>query len=48
MYLSVIGSGYVGTTIAACFADFGHDVAHVRRRFSIALLQSRQRTSPNR
>ena len=27
--LSVIGSGYVGTTIAACFADLGHDVVNV-------------------
>jgi len=26
MRVSVIGSGYVGTTIAACFADMGHDV----------------------
>ena len=26
MQISVIGSGYVGTTIAACFADLGHDV----------------------
>jgi UDPglucose 6-dehydrogenase len=26
MRISVIGSGYVGTTIAACFADLGHDV----------------------
>lgn len=29
MELSVIGSGYVGTTIAACFADLGHDVVNV-------------------
>lgn len=29
MHLSVIGSGYVGTTIAACFADLGHDVVNV-------------------
>lgn len=29
MRLSVIGSGYVGTTIAACFADLGHDVINV-------------------
>jgi UDPglucose 6-dehydrogenase len=27
--LSVIGSGYVGTTIAACFAEFGHEVVNV-------------------
>ncbi|TKX61412.1 UDP-glucose 6-dehydrogenase AglM [Halorubrum sp. GN12_10-3_MGM] len=27
--LSVIGSGYVGTTIAACFADLGHEVVNV-------------------
>jgi UDPglucose 6-dehydrogenase len=29
MNISVIGSGYVGTTIAACFADLGHDVINV-------------------
>jgi len=29
MKLSVIGSGYVGTTIAACFADLGHDAVNV-------------------
>jgi UDPglucose 6-dehydrogenase len=29
MQLSIIGSGYVGTTVAACFADFGHDVVNV-------------------
>ncbi|WP_121820716.1 UDP-glucose 6-dehydrogenase AglM [Halostella salina] len=29
MHLSVIGSGYVGTTIAACFADLGHHVVNV-------------------
>ncbi|GGL22047.1 UDP-glucose 6-dehydrogenase [Halarchaeum grantii] len=29
MYLSVIGSGYVGTTIAVCFAELGHDVVNV-------------------
>jgi UDPglucose 6-dehydrogenase len=29
MHISVIGSGYVGTTIAACFADLGHDVINV-------------------
>jgi len=29
MNLSVIGSGYVGTTIAACFADFEHDAVNV-------------------
>ena len=29
MNLSVIGSGYVGTTIAACFADLGHEVVNV-------------------
>jgi len=29
MHLSVVGSGYVGTTIAACFADLGHDVVNI-------------------
>lgn len=29
MDLSVIGSGYVGTTIAACFADLGHEVTNI-------------------
>jgi len=28
MRLSIIGSGYVGTTVAACFADLGHDVVN--------------------
>ncbi|RLM57522.1 UDP-glucose/GDP-mannose dehydrogenase family protein [Halobellus sp. Atlit-31R] len=29
MRLSIVGSGYVGTTIAACFAEVGHDVVNV-------------------
>ena len=29
MRLTVIGSGYVGTTIAACFAYMGHEVVDV-------------------
>ncbi len=29
MNVSVVGSGYVGTTIAACFADLGHDVTAI-------------------
>ena len=29
MRLSIIGSGYVGTTVAACFADLGHEVVNV-------------------
>ncbi|MFB6252378.1 MAG: UDP-glucose 6-dehydrogenase AglM [Halobellus sp.] len=29
MKISVIGSGYVGTTIAACFADLGHEVVNI-------------------
>ncbi|MFD1571279.1 UDP-glucose 6-dehydrogenase AglM [Halorubrum laminariae] len=29
MRLSIIGSGYVGTTIAACFADLGHEVVNI-------------------
>jgi UDPglucose 6-dehydrogenase len=29
MDISVVGSGYVGTTIAACFADLGHDVVAI-------------------
>jgi UDPglucose 6-dehydrogenase len=27
--ISIVGSGYVGTTIAACFADLGHGVVNV-------------------
>ena len=29
MRVSIVGSGYVGTTIAACFADLGHEVVNV-------------------
>ena len=29
MKVSIVGSGYVGTTIAACLADIGHDVVNV-------------------
>jgi UDPglucose 6-dehydrogenase len=29
MHISVIGSGYVGTTLAACLAELGHDVVNV-------------------
>ncbi|TKX41353.1 UDP-glucose 6-dehydrogenase AglM [Halorubrum sp. CGM4_25_10-8A] len=29
MEISIVGSGYVGTTVAACFADLGHDVVNV-------------------
>ncbi|MBP1985613.1 UDP-glucose 6-dehydrogenase AglM [Halolamina salifodinae] len=29
MYVSIVGSGYVGTTVAACFADLGHQVTNV-------------------
>ncbi|WP_158055600.1 UDP-glucose 6-dehydrogenase AglM [Halorussus halophilus] len=29
MNLSIVGSGYVGTTVAACFADLGHNVTNV-------------------
>jgi len=29
MRVSIVGSGYVGTTIAACFADLGHDVVNI-------------------
>lgn len=29
MELSIVGSGYVGTTVAACFADLGHSVTNV-------------------
>lgn len=27
--IAVVGSGYVGTTLAACLADFGHDVTAI-------------------
>jgi UDPglucose 6-dehydrogenase len=29
MKVSVVGSGYVGTSVAACFADLGHDVTAI-------------------
>ena len=29
MRVSIIGSGYVGTTVAACFADLGHEVYNI-------------------
>ncbi|QSW99776.1 UDP-glucose 6-dehydrogenase AglM [Haloterrigena alkaliphila] len=29
MDVSIVGSGYVGTTIAACLADIGHDVVNI-------------------
>ena len=29
MQVSIIGSGYVGTTVAACFAELGHDVVNI-------------------
>lgn len=29
MQISVLGSGYVGTTLAACLADLGHDVTAI-------------------
>ena len=29
MHISIIGSGYVGTTVAACFAELGHHVLNV-------------------
>ncbi|NLV09758.1 nucleotide sugar dehydrogenase [Halomicrobium mukohataei] len=29
MKVSIVGSGYVGTTLAACLADLGHDVVNV-------------------
>lgn len=29
MKVSIVGSGYVGTTIAACLADIGHEVVNV-------------------
>lgn len=28
-HVSVVGSGYVGTTLAACLADFGHEVVAI-------------------
>ncbi|XGI84234.1 UDP-glucose 6-dehydrogenase AglM [Halorutilales archaeon Cl-col2-1] len=29
MKISIVGSGYVGTTVAACFADLGHDITNI-------------------
>jgi UDPglucose 6-dehydrogenase len=29
MKVGIVGSGYVGTTVAACFAELGHDVTNV-------------------
>jgi len=29
MRVSIVGSGYVGTTIAACFADLDHEVVNI-------------------
>lgn len=29
MNISIVGSGYVGTTVAACLADFGHEVTTI-------------------
>jgi UDPglucose 6-dehydrogenase len=29
MRVSIVGSGYVGTTVAACLADIGHDVYNI-------------------
>jgi len=29
MNVSIVGSGYVGTTVAACFADLGHQVTNI-------------------
>ena len=31
MRASVVGSGYVGTTVAACLADLDHEVAALER-----------------
>ena len=31
MHASVVGSGYVGTTVAACLTDLGYDVVAVDR-----------------
>jgi UDPglucose 6-dehydrogenase len=29
VHVSIVGSGYVGTTVAACLADYGHEVVNV-------------------
>jgi len=31
MHASVVGSGYVGTTVAACLADLGHEAVALDR-----------------
>ena len=31
MDVTVVGSGYVGTTVAACLADLGHGVVTIDR-----------------
>jgi UDPglucose 6-dehydrogenase len=36
MNLSTVGSGYVGTTTAACFSDLGHDVVNIDIDESVA------------
>ncbi|MFB6080603.1 MAG: UDP-glucose 6-dehydrogenase AglM [Haloferacaceae archaeon] len=44
MHLGVVGSGYVGTTLAACLADVGHDVTAVDVDESIVETLSAGRT----
>lgn len=36
MQIGIVGSGYVGTTLAACFADLGHEVMAVVSDESVA------------
>jgi UDP-glucose 6-dehydrogenase len=49
MNVSIVGSGYVGTTIAACLADCGHEVVNTKstnRSSMTSTTESHRFTSP--